>query len=99
MPSTPSWFSMACRWCSPGTHGCERFVVDGNHAVVDGDSSAMACSPDEDIAAAEAARPEEVAMRVAVSKTDGVTRAILSGNAIALERLDVDGRVIDTATI
>jgi predicted phosphodiesterase len=80
-------------------HCYERFVVDGIHYVVDGGGGALTYNPDEDLAAAEAARPEEVAMRVAVSKTYGVTRASFSGDTIALERLDVDGRVIDTATI
>lgn len=80
-------------------HCYEHFVVDGIHYVVDGGGGAFTYDPDEDLADAQAARPEEVELRVAVSRTHGVLRATFSGNTIVLERLDIDGGITDSVTI
>lgn len=82
-------------------HSYERFVVDGIHYVVDGGGGAILYDPDEDRDAVEAMRPGESALRVAVSRTQGVSVVdVDTAGALHLRRLAADGTgPVDEVTI
>ncbi|MCB9778504.1 MAG: metallophosphoesterase [Alphaproteobacteria bacterium] len=82
-------------------HAYEHFVVDGVHYVVDGGAGALLYDPDEELEAATAARPDEVALRVASSKSYGFTLLdIAADGAISVQRLEADsGSAIDAFEI
>lgn len=81
-------------------HCYERFVVDEINYVVDGGGGALLYDPNEDREAADAMRPGESDLRVAVSESYGATLFdVAEDGTIAVVRQDVDGNDTDAFTI
>ena len=81
---------------SSGNHAYERFEVDGVHWVSDGGGGAEL----DDLDAAAAAYPDDVALRVAADASHGFTQLDFGADGTAsLTRFDLDGGVVDTVEI
>lgn len=79
-------------------HCYERFEVDGVQYITDGGGGSFLYDSDESLEEVKATRPEEVALRVAESQTYGVCRVTISPSGYALERLNIDGEVVDSVS-
>lgn len=81
-------------------HCYERFDVDGVQYVVDGGGGAVLYDPNESAAQADAERPGESALRVAVSESRGATTIdIAPDGSLSVERRRPDGVVSDQFTV
>lgn len=80
-------------------HCYERFDVDGVQYVVDGGGGAVLYDPNESAAQADAERPGERDLRVAVSESRGATTIdIAPDGSLSVERQRPDGVVVDQFT-
>ncbi|MBX3274325.1 MAG: metallophosphoesterase [Sandaracinaceae bacterium] len=82
-------------------HAYERFAVDGVTYLIDGGGGAVLYDPDEDLEDVRAARPEEIALRQAASRSHGTTIAQVDADgALTLTRYAAeDGAMQDRVVI
>jgi hypothetical protein len=72
----------------------------GIHYVVDGGGGALLYDPNEDLGKADAERPGESALRVAVSESHGATVIDFEEDgSIAVERIDATGESTDAFAV
>ncbi len=81
------------------THGYERFEVDGVTYVVDGGGGALLYDLDENVEAAEAARPGESDRRRVAERSFGCTRITATAEGLTLLRVASDGTTTDEITL
>ena len=76
-------------------HSYERMEADGVTYVTDGGGGALLY----DVDASVEDYPDELALRVAASQTFGFTRLDFGASSVELQRIDVDGNVVDAGSI
>ena len=81
-------------------HCYERFAVDGITYVVDGGGGAVPYDPNEDLEDIMRERPEEIALRQAVSRTHGVLTVDVAGDGgLTITRHEKTGDVLEVHEI